>query len=229
MDTEVKAPDAAIAAVPPETQETPEALKAALEATRLELEAIKQERDSLNKVVSKGQSRTQAEARLIEQYAKTTDAKIDYLARLIDKTQGVEPEPETAVRGLERFKQKEPEQKPEAEEFTPEVKLAAGMALDICKDHGWTETSPQYRKAVELGPADGLRYLYKEATAAAAKTAVDKADLARKAAIKDGGGAVAGATPSAASLDEKTFMAEFSAGKRHSKEDFARANKILYG
>ncbi len=222
MEPEVKAPET------PETQETPEALKAALEATRVELEAIRQERDSLNKVVSKGQSRTKAEANLIEQYAKATDAKIEFLAQKIDKAQGIEPEPETASKGLERFKlQREPEQKPEAEQYSPEVKLAAGLALDICKDHGWTETSPQYKKAVELGPAEGLRYLYREATATAAKTAVDKAELARKAAIKDTGGAAAGGGPSAASLDDKEFTRRFNAGELNSPADQKRAREML--
>lgn len=219
MEDEVKAE------VAPETQDA-EALKAALETTKAELETIRQERDSLNRVVSKGQSRTQAEAKLLEQYAKTTDAKLEYLARLIDKAQGVEPEPETALRGLERFR-KEPEPKPEAEEFTPEVKLAAGIALDICKDHGWNETSPQYKKAVELGPSEGLRYLYREASTAAAKAAVDKAELAKKQAIKDNGGAVAGGGPSVAGMDDKEFTQRFNAGELNSPADFKRAQELL--
>jgi hypothetical protein len=222
---EVKAAEATQPA--PETQETPETLRAALEATRAELETTRQERDSLNKVVSKAQSRTKAEASLIEKYAKQTEAKITYLASLIDKSQGVEPEPETAVRGLQKFK--EPEEKPaQAEEtFSPEVKLAADIALGICTEHGWAETSPQYRKAVALGPAEGLKYLYKEATAAAAKTAVDKAELARKANIKDGGGAAVGGGPSAAAQDDKEFTRRFNAGELNSPADFKRAKEIL--
>jgi len=101
--------------------------------------------------------------------------------------------------------------KPQEPEYPPDVVLAGQVALDICQENGWNETSPQYRKALELGPVDGLKYLYKEATKVAAEKAKEQAQLERKKAIKEGGGTASATGPSAAGLDLEELRRRYNA------------------
>ena len=186
-DTEVKAAQ-------PDTQVLEGTPQETLEAIRAERDALRIERDSLNKVVSKGESRKKAEAALLDRYSKTVDAKIEYLASLWDKEHGTEPEPEnlSALKGLQRFKVEAP---PEADEIPSDIRVLGEVARDVCADNKWGMDSPQYKKAVELGPSDGLRYLYKEA----ARVAAEQVELKHKSAIKESGGTGAAGGPSASS------------------------------
>lgn len=172
---------------------------------------------SLEKNVSKHKGTAEALAEIKNEIRLMKAAREDEKA-------GREIEPESQYQRVLREIESE---KAKPEEVPTEIVEISAVAQEICTDHGWNVNSPQYKKAVELGPREGLRYLYKEAAAFSAKAALDKAELERKKAIKESGGTASSPGPSAASLDNDEFLRDFSSGKLNSPADFKRAAELL--
>jgi uncharacterized coiled-coil protein SlyX len=150
---------------------------------------------SLEKNVSRHKGTAEALAELKNEFRLVK-------ATLEDQRNGVEYEQPVQSAYQRELKAIEAERaKATPDEPDPEMSRIVKLANKICHDNNWDTTSPQYKKAVELGPDEGLEYLLAESHKRAAATAREQAELERKKAIKESGGTASGPGPSAGNTD----------------------------
>lgn len=210
-DLEVKT-DAPIEA----QSETPDPRDERIGALEAQIAELAKTNRSLEKNVSRSKGTAEALAEIKHEIRLMKAARED-------EKNGLEPQVESAYQRELRAIEKEKATPQVEDDIPPDVKMAGGLALKICGRHGWNETSPQYKRAIELGPDKGLDYLIDESSKIVAKTERDKVELAHKSAIKENGGTGAAGGPSAAG-DDDTFLKDYSEGR---SSDHARAKKLL--
>jgi uncharacterized coiled-coil protein SlyX len=185
----------------PEVAEAPDPRDERIGALEAQIAELQKTNRSLEKNVSKHKGTTEAVSEIKSELRLLK-------AALEDQKNGVEAQPESAyqreLRAIEREKAKPTEDTPD-----PEMSRLVKLANKICQDNKWDMNSPQYKKAVELGPDEGLDYLLGESHKATERRAREQAELERKKAIKESGGTVAGPGPSASSDKEQIQPGEW--------------------
>jgi len=204
----------------PEVAEAPDPQVERISQLEAQLAELAKENRSLEKNVSKHKGTAEALAELKNEFRLMK-------ASFEDQKNGVEYEQPVQSAYQKELKAIEAERAKPTENPDPELPRLVKLANKVLADNKWDQNSPQYKKAVELGPDEGLEYLLAESHKRAVTTAIEQAELNRKKVIKESGGTGVGGGPSASSGDDKEFARDFASGKLNSPADYKRAAELL--